>query len=270
MTTLHPPRLSEEELRHFEVQGFARLGRVVPVAEIEALGQRIDDIMLGTAQLDYDQIMMQLDRVAGDDSGPGPQSKGHKGATLAYRKIQDLELDPLFLAYLQQPLFGDICAKIHGPERPMACFRAMFMNKPAGKGTHLVWHQDRWSDLDRDPLITVWTALDPATLDNGCVQIVPGSHRALVNPDHPSGFLSAEQAAELLAKTQPVPLELEAGEVVLLHNWLLHSSDVNHTGIPRRAFSVCYMDAATVSSRGATYPVVFGEGALSPSSESAL
>ncbi len=268
MSTLHPPSLSDEELRQFGEQGFLRLGRVVPLAQIEALGRRIDEIMLGQAAINYDQIMMQLDRVAGDDSGPGPQSKGHKGATLAYRKIQDLELDPLFLAYLQEPLFADICARIHGTGVEIACFRAMFMNKPAGKGTHLVWHQDRWSDLDRDPLITVWTALDPATLANGCVQIVPGSHRALVNPDHPSGFLSDEQAAELLAKTQPVPLELEAGEVVLLHNWLLHSSDVNHTGIPRRAFSVCYMEAATVSSRGATYPVVFGEGALSPSSES--
>ena len=36
-----------------------------------------------------------------------------------------------------------------------------------------------------------------------------------------------------------------AGECALLHNWLLHSSDVNHTDIPRRAFSVCYMDAQT-------------------------
>lgn len=266
MSTLHPPGLSAEERRQFEEQGYLRLGRVVPPAQIEALGRRIDQIMLGQAQLDYDQIMMQLDRVAGEDSGPGPQTKGHKGATLAYRKIQDLELDPLFLAYLQHPLFAAICAQVYGSGVDIACFRAMFMNKPAGKGTHLVWHQDRWTDLDRDPLITIWTALDPATLANGCVQVVPGSHRALVNPDHPSGFLSAEQTAELLAKSQPVALELEAGEVVLLHNWLLHSSDVNHTAIPRRAFSVCYMDAATVSSRGATYPVVFGEGALNPSS----
>ena len=268
MAPLHPSHLSAEELRHFETQGYVRLGRVVLPAQIEALGRRIDEIMLGRADIDYERIMMQLDRVAGDDSGPGPQTKGHKGATLAYRKIQDLELDPLFLAYLRHPLFADICAQVYGAEVAMACFRAMFMNKPAGKGTHLVWHQDRWTDLDRDPLITLWTALDPATLANGCVQVVPGSHRALVNPDHPSGFLSAEQTAALLAKTQPVSLELEAGEVVLLHNWLLHSSDVNHTGTPRRAFSVCYMDAATVSSRGATYPVVFGEGALSTSSGS--
>jgi hypothetical protein len=264
MSALHPPVLSAGELRRFEEEGYLRLGRVVPQEQVEALGQRIDEIMLGRAEIDYDRIMMQLDRVAGDDSGPGPQTRGHKGATLAYRKIQDLELDPLFLSYLQHPLYADICARVYGPGTPIACFRAMFMNKPAGKGTPLVWHQDRWTDLDRDPLVTLWTALDPSTLANGCVQVIPGSHRSLVNPDHPSGFLSAEQAAELLARSQPVPLELEAGEVVLLHNWLLHSSDVNRTAIPRRAFSACYMDAATVSSRGAVFPVVFGEGALQP------
>jgi ectoine hydroxylase-related dioxygenase (phytanoyl-CoA dioxygenase family) len=59
-----------------------------------------------------------------------------------------------------------------------------------------------------------------------------------------------------------MPLELAAGEVVLFHNWLLHSSDINRSGIPRRAFSVCYMDAETIVSNENTYPVVFGEGAL--------
>ncbi|MED5415867.1 MAG: phytanoyl-CoA dioxygenase family protein, partial [Candidatus Latescibacterota bacterium] len=57
-------------------------------------------------------------------------------------------------------------------------------------------------------------------------------------------------------------LELEAGEVVLLHNWLLHTSDVNRSKQSRRAFSVCYMEAATVANNDATYPVVFGQGAL--------
>ena len=42
-----------------------------------------------------------------------------------------------------------------------------------------------------------------------------------------------------------VHLELEPGEAVLLHNWLLHASDVNKTDQSRRAFSVCYMDART-------------------------
>jgi ectoine hydroxylase-related dioxygenase (phytanoyl-CoA dioxygenase family) len=139
----------------------------------------------------------------------------------------------------------------------------MFMNKPARKGTWLPWHQDRWTSLDRDPLITVWTALDPATVENGCVQIVIGSHKlGLVNPEHPSGFVSEEQAAQYAPADKVAHMTLEAGESVLLHNWLLHASDVNHTDTPRRAFSVCYMDARTQAKDGSTYTLVFGEGAL--------
>ncbi len=139
------------------------------------------------------------------------------------------------------------------------------MNKPAGKGHHLQWHQDRWTDLDRDPLITIWTALDPATTENGCVKIIPGSHKwGLINPESGSGFLSGDQIEETAEKSEHTLLELKLGEAVLLHNWLLHSSDTNQTDIPRRAFSVCYMEAATESVSGQSFPVVFGEGALTP------
>ena len=248
----------------FLEQGYLRLGVVADLQRIESLRKRIDHIMLGSASVDFDRIMMQLDVVEGQDR-PGPQTRGHKGATLNYRKIQDLELDPLFLEYLQHPLFRDICGRAYGRTTCVACFRAMFMNKPAGKGHHLQWHQDRWTDLDRDPLITIWTALDPATRENGCVKIIPGSHRwGLINPDSGSGFLSGDQIEDIAEKSDHALLELGLGEVVLLHNWLLHSSDTNHTDIPRRAFSVCYMEAATNSKSGHSFPTVFGEGALSP------
>ena len=62
--------------------------------------------------------------------GDGEQSKGFKGATLQYRKIQGLELDPLFADFLQRPLFRDICQRAYGPG-PVRVSRAMFMNKPA-------------------------------------------------------------------------------------------------------------------------------------------
>ncbi len=255
-------KLTDEAWQQFQRDGFLSLGQVADPEALSALQTRMDDIMMGRADVDYDRMMMQLDSADGPGSGPGPQSRGFKGPTLAYRKIQDLEYDDVFLRYMQHPLFRDICMRAYGEGADIACFRAMFMNKPAGEGTHLVWHQDRWTHLDRDPLVTVWTALDAATVANGCVHILPGSHSALVNPEHGSGFLTDEQTQKLLGQSDPVPLELEAGEVVLLHNWLLHSSDVNRTERARRAFSVCYMDAATVASNGHNYPVVFGENAL--------
>ena len=123
--------------------------------------------------------------------------------------------------------------------------------------------QDRWTHLDRDPLLTVWIALDPATRANGCVRIIPRTHTGgLINPSHGSGFVTDEQAAAWAPPGKEVYVELEPGDVALLHNHLLHGSDKNHSQQSRRAFSVCYMDAATVDRHGHDYPVIFGEQAL--------
>ncbi|MXX26268.1 MAG: phytanoyl-CoA dioxygenase family protein [Caldilineaceae bacterium SB0668_bin_21] len=269
--------LSHAQWQEYEREGYLRLGRCLTDDELAAIQQRMDEIMLGTAPVDYSRMMMQLDRIPGKTDAPGPGGKGHKGATLHYRKIQDLEFDPLFLRYMQKPLFRHICCMVYGADTPVACMRAMFMNKPAADpadgdgqagqsvgGTHLVWHQDRWTYFDRDPLITIWTALDPATVANGCVHIAPRRHHTLINPSHVSGFMTDDQAQALVAEAETVPLEMEAGEAVLLHNYLPHSSGVNSTAIARRAFSVCYMDAATVDTHNHEYSLIFGDGALDP------
>jgi hypothetical protein len=248
--------------KEYDEQGYVVLGKLLNDGDLHALQQRIDEIMLGKARIDYDKILMQLDSKTGAYDDAGEQSRGFKGATLEYRKIQDLENDPLFLEFMQRPIFRDICKRIYG-DIDIACFRAMFMNKPAHKGTYLPWHQDRWTFLNKDPLITVWTALDPATVANGCVQVVPGSHKVgLINPEHTSGFLTKQQGIDYCPPSKVKYLELKAGEVALLHNHLLHSSDVNKSDIARRAFSVCYMGTDVYTLKGETYPVIFGKGAL--------
>src|SRR4051794_12681521 len=255
--------ITDAQWNSYEENGYLKLGKLLSDNELAALQQRIDEIMLGTAKLDYSRVMMQLDTDSGKYEDMPEQTTGHKGATLGYRKMNNLEHDPLFMAYLQRPIFREISAHVLGETTPVTCFRAMFMNKPAHKGTFLPWHQDRWTSLDRDPLITLWTALDPATKENGCVQMIPGSHKlGVINPAHDSGFLTKQQAAEICQPERVVHLEVEAGEAVLMHNWLLHASDVNRTDIPRRAFSVCYMDARTQSKDGWKFSRIFGEGAL--------
>jgi phytanoyl-CoA hydroxylase len=254
--------LTESQWQTYQDQGYINLGKLLTDAELATMQQRIDDIMLGKADIDYSRMMMQLDSETGQYQDVGAHTTGHKGATLNYRKIQELEFDPLYLAYMQRPIFHDICRRVYG-DVSISCFRAMFMNKPARKGTYLPWHQDRWSALDRDPLLTMWTALDPATIANGCVQIIPTSHHAgLINPSHDSGFLTPDQTKQHAPESKRVYLELKAGEVALLHNWLLHASDVNTTDTSRRAFSVCYMDARTRNKNGTSYTTIFGPGAL--------
>jgi hypothetical protein len=251
--------ITDADWTRFEREGWLHLGRTLARGELAALQERIDDIMLGKVR--DDALMMQLDK-GGEYGAMEAQTCGFKGARLDYRKIENLERDERFLAFVQRPLFRAICARAYGADAAISVFRSMFMNKPACKGTLLPWHQDGgtgWG-LDRHPLVTVWTALDPATIANGCVQIIPGSHRLGLLSER-GHTITPEQEAEHCRPEAVVHLELAPGESVLLHNWTLHRSDVNRTDIPRRAFSVCYMDARTRRG-GEAFPVVFGEGAL--------
>src|SRR3989338_4589579 len=146
--------INNQQWNEFQELGYLKIGQIDP-ATLKAVQDRIDEIMLGKAPLNYDRIMMQLDSATGNYEDAGDQSKGFKGSTLAYRKIQDLEYDSAFLQYLQLPIFEDICRRVH-ETTDIAVFRAMFMNKPDNRGTFLPWHQDRWTALDHDPVITIW------------------------------------------------------------------------------------------------------------------
>jgi phytanoyl-CoA hydroxylase len=253
--------LSPDELSFFKENGYLRLGQVMAGSELADLRERIDAIMLG--QVAYEGMFFQLDTATGvyEDLSHGP--RGFQGPTLNYRKIQDLEKDPLFLAYMQHPRFRGITRQLVGEE--VSVYRAMFMNKPAGRGTVLPYHQDGGSQwhLDRERFITVWTALDDATVENGCMQVIPGSHKLGLLSER-GHTLTPEQEALYCREADSIFLETPAGEAVLLHNYLLHRSGVNRTEQPRRAFSVVYMDAATRSTAdGRAFPVVFGEPSLS-------
>ena len=255
--------IKDAEWNEFQKRGYVRLGSVVTDEELEGLRRRIDEIMLGTAPVPYDRIMMQLDTQTGRYEDMDPQTKGHKGATLAYRKMQGLEFDPLFLTYTQKPLFHHICQRAYGEGTPVSVLRAMFMNKPAGQGTGLPWHRDFFGQIDRPPEITVWLALDDTTAANGCIKVLEGSHDLLAGDDT-TVFLDGDQVEDALKERRPETLECRAGHAILLHNRLLHTSEVNPTRVPRRAFSVCYMDGRASDKKGTTFSRVFGEGALDP------
>ena len=250
--------LNDQQWSEYQRQGYLRLGSVLDAAEIAALQRRIDAIMLG--EIRYPSLQYQLDTGGAYEDLPDPDARG-AGATLKYRKLQGLEADPLVLGVIDRPLFGDICSRHYGEHASISIFRAMLMNKPASQGTHLPWHQDGgdvWK-LDRDPLVTTWIALDRATRLNGCVEVIPGTHRLGLLTT--SGSTLRPEDVERYCPEEAIEyLEIEAGECLLLHNWLVHRSGVNRTDTPRRALSACYMDARTVSTlTGNGFPIVFGD-----------
>lgn len=189
--------ITDEQWRSFDEQGYLRLGQIIPADQIDGLRKRIDDIVLCRAKFVYDRAIMQLGSEDGTYGTLGSLTSDHKCEGLNYHKIESLEFDPLFLAYVQNPLFEDVCARVYGPGTPITVMRAMFMNKPANRGSWLPWHQGAWTMFDRAPRLTVWMALDPSTKTNGGVQIIPGSHKqGRINPSQNSGFLTDGQAQE--------------------------------------------------------------------------
>src|SRR5947207_13304339 len=106
--------INESQWGAYDHDGYLNLGRVLDDGDLAALQRRIDDVRLGTADVPYDRLMMQLDRASGKYDDAGEQSLGFKGATLSYRKIQELELDPLHMAFMQRKIFREICARVYG------------------------------------------------------------------------------------------------------------------------------------------------------------
>src|SRR3954470_3155616 len=102
-------QITADQWKAYENEGFLKLGKVLTEDDLRDLSGRIDEIMLGSAPTNCDRLLMQLDSDTGKYEDSPAQTRGHKGATLGYRKIQDLEHDSLFLQYMQRPIFREIC-----------------------------------------------------------------------------------------------------------------------------------------------------------------
>ena len=246
-------RSLEAALAHYQAHGWARLGLVLDEECLAALRERADRIMLG--EVVHEGLFFQHDAQTGryDDL---PRGLGWQGPSLGYRKIEKLERDPLFRAVLENPLFGRVArARIQGG---VVLYRAVLFSKAAAGGTELPWHQDGGSfwGLSEDPSLQIWTALDDAPEESGCVQVIPDSHAAGL-ATRLGGVIPDDVAGRHDAASRAVALPARAGECLLIHNHLWHRSGTNRTGKPRRAFTVCLMSESIRCLRKKHAPRIF-------------
>ena len=118
----------------------------------------------------------------------------------------------------------------------------LFVKGPGKAGQ--AWHQDEYYIPTRDKsLVGVWIAIDDATVENGCLQYIPGSHRwGLLPKPVIAGdlhgireFLNDEQQKQF-DNAQYAPVK--AGEAIFHHSLTLHGSGENKSAQPRRAFVI--------------------------------
>jgi hypothetical protein len=126
-------------------------------------------------------------------------------------------------------------------------YHSKMIMKDAKVGGAFAWHQDYgyWyqNGILAPLLSSAFIAVDPATRENGCLQVIRGSH-SLGRIDH---VLTGEQAgadrdrvAEILKRMELVYVEMEPGDTLLFHCNLLHRSDQNHSEKPRWSMICCY------------------------------
>jgi len=117
-------------------------------------------------------------------------------------------------------------------------------------GSPVYWHQDfSYYPHTNTDLLSAVVFLDDATVHNGCVRVVPGSHRRGLRSHEIDGFFRGRVSD--VDENEAVNVELSAGGVLLLHCLTLHASARNESNSPRRAFLPAYRAADAL-------PIYFG------------
>lgn len=162
-----------------------------------------------------------------------------------------------------------VARQLLGPDVRALGDHAIF--KPAHTGAATPWHQDEayWGpELDYNSF-SLWMPLQSATLENGCMQFIPGTHRLEVLPHHcinhdprihglevdpVDAWPSADEYARIADFSQAVACPLPAGGCTIHHNRTLHYAGPNRSDIPRRALILGFGLAAKPRSTPRSFP----------------
>jgi ectoine hydroxylase-related dioxygenase (phytanoyl-CoA dioxygenase family) len=160
------------------------------------------------------------------------------------------KISKVFHSALAQPGIVDVLTRVVGPN--VKAMQSMLFMKAAGKAGQ-AWHQDEDYIPTRDrSLIGAWIALDDATVENGCLWVLPGSHKRGILWPQKFHFddrfdCSRESYAFPGEDSDGVAVEVKAGSVVFFNGYLLHRSLPNRAkGGFRRSLVNHYMSAESL------------------------
>lgn len=164
--------------------------------------------------------------------------------TILFHALGAWRIAPALHDVLWNPAFVMAASQLLD-DKPVRFWHDQLFYKPARKGGGVAWHQDYsyWTRTRPIAHITCWCALDDATIENGCLHYIPGSHRWGLLPK-PVIAGELEGIKDFLNDTQkeqfahPQPAQVCAGEAIFHHPLTLHGSGENKSRQPRRAFVI--------------------------------
>ena len=240
-------------IAHFTEHGYAPLGPVLTESAAAELANRAHELMTGDHP--YPGLFYQHDSPTGRYEDL-QFNAGWVGPSTRYRKLERLEHDPLFADFIENDLFAQIAGSLLGDN--VLLYRSVLWNKAPGGSMATPWHQDdgKFWGLDRPPVLQIWTALDDAPTDSGCLEVIPGSHKAGLASSE-GGTLTDATLERAGAENATVTLPARRGEGILVHNHTWHRTGHNDTSAPRRAVSISLLSGDTRCTRRRREPRQF-------------
>ena len=154
---------------------------------------------------------------------------------------------PGYFVLMSNPKILNAVESLIGPEifsNPVYNVRPKVPKVAAGA---VPWHQDKsyWPDANANPVITVWIPLVDATLENGCLQVWPRTHKTKVMAFHQetysgTGYLEVDEAVISQAKRSAVALPVPAGSAILFNDRCVHMSTGNDSDHVRWSVDLRY------------------------------
>ena len=172
----------------------------------------------------------------------------HSAASPALRRVNNpSDISAAFRAVMQEAAMVDMVADLIGPN---VKFHHCKINlKLPGSHTEVGYHQDfAYTPHTNDDIVTALLFLDDIDESNGCLTVVPGSHKgpmlSLFDGERFTGGVAADEEKQALAKS--VPCLGKAGSVCLMHTKLLHGSAANGADKSRGLYICVYTAADAV------------------------
>ena len=189
-----------------------------------------------------DKIRFFLENDAFDDDGNLRQSKEHSLNKMGHAMH---DLDPVFEQFSRTPELAEVVSRI-GFDEP-AVLQSMYIFKPPRIGGEVVCHQDStYIYTEPESCVGFWFALEDATLENGCMQFIPGGHKLPLKKRNFRG-----DDGKLVTETlddSPWPEELRrtaeapAGTLVIFDGRAPHLSAANRSSKSRHAYTLHVID----------------------------
>ncbi len=236
MTQPPQPHFSVSDVDRFNRDGFVVVPGLVAAAgcdQMRALAQR--HLTAAVVPIEYEA----------DTHYPGaPGSLDAVGGRTVRRLLQAYARDPLFGDWATSAALTARLRQLLGPDLLLSqAHHNCVMTKNPAFSSVTGWHQDiRYWSFERPDLVSVWLALGPERLDNGCLRLIPGSHRAAFRHDQydAARFFRTDLDDNRHILDTQVAAELNAGDVLFFHSGLLHAAGTNRTDLTKLAAVFTY------------------------------